>query len=85
MLNRARMNMQLRQDTVILANWQLRRTKIAFANEQNKLKKVNQSTKRLLKKCALLRIDTGAEKCLAEATKRELLTQFRVIRVAQGA
>jgi DNA uptake protein ComE-like DNA-binding protein len=69
MLNRARMNMQLRQDIVTLANWQLRRTKIAFANEQNKLKKVNQSAKRLLKKCALLRIDTGAEKCLERLQK----------------
>ena len=79
MLNRARMKKTRYCDTSKLA------TKIAFANEQNKLKKVNQSTKRLLKKCALLRIDTGAEKCLADATKREHLTQFRVIRVAQGA
>jgi hypothetical protein len=41
--------------------------------------------KRIYKKCAMLRIEAGAEKCLADATKRRLLTQFRIIRVAQGA
>jgi len=35
------------------------------------------------KKCALFRIEAGAEKCLADATKRRLLTQSRVMRVAQ--
>jgi hypothetical protein len=44
-------------------------TKIALAHEQNKLKEVNQNAKILLKKCALLRIETVDEKWLAEATK----------------
>jgi hypothetical protein len=43
--------------------------KIAFAHEQNKLKEVDQTAKRLFKKCALLSIEAGAEKSLAEANK----------------
>jgi hypothetical protein len=39
--------MQLRQDIATPANW-------AFAHEQNKLKEVNQSAKRLLKNAPFL-------------------------------